>query len=73
MRPQFKLGRAISSESGLDEAKIAIIAWHTARLIYPRRGSLMRCFNSLLGCGTSLLGSAEFAVPDPGNFRQVPV
>jgi hypothetical protein len=38
----------------LNVAKIAIIAWHTARLIYPRRGSLMRCFNSLIGCGNSL-------------------
>jgi hypothetical protein len=46
----------------VNAAKIAAIAWHTARLIYPRRGSLMRCFNSLLGRGRSLFGPADFGI-----------
>ena len=56
--------------AGSDAAKIATIALHTARLIYPRQGSLMRCFNLLLGCGKSLFGSAGFPGPRSGKIPQ---
>jgi hypothetical protein len=52
----------------MNAAKIATIASHTARVIYPRRGSLMRCFNSLLGCGNFLFGSADFPVTRAGKL-----
>jgi hypothetical protein len=51
----------------MDTAKIAAIALHTARLIYPRQGSLMHCFDTLLGCGKSLFGSTGFLFPAQGN------
>ena len=56
--------------AGLDAAKIATIALHTARLIYSRQGSLMRCFNPLIGCGKSLLDSPGFPLPRPGKILQ---
>jgi hypothetical protein len=32
------------------------------------KGTLMRCFNSLLGCGNSLFESADFPVPGSGKI-----
>jgi hypothetical protein len=58
---------------GVNAVKIATIASHTARLIYPRRVSLMRCFNFLLCVGRSLFGSADFPAPGPGKIPQASV
>jgi hypothetical protein len=66
------IGAVVEGAAIVSAAKIAAIAlhimpWTYCALVDTRRGAATRCFNSLLGVGRSLFGSADFSVPAPGN------
>jgi hypothetical protein len=64
----FRTRHHIAGGAGLDTAKIATIAWHSARLIYPREGTVMVCINPLFGRERSLYGSAGFPLHGAGKI-----